>query len=240
VIEGFTEQKLDDLRESILLSMPHEMRTPLTSILGFSDIMAMDARQMEPDQVESMALHINKAAIRLSHVVENYLAFAQTEIIRLDPKRINTLRQMRTRDAKAIIEEAASRVATYYDRSNDLELDIESDTLAFQEDFLKKSIEELVDNAFKFSEPGTPVKVRAAPNGDLYRIEIKDQGRGMTPEQIRDVGAFMQFERAFWEQQGCGLGLVITRRLVDLHQGTLDIESQPESGLTIWLRLPRA
>ncbi len=60
----------------------------------------------------------------------------------------------------------------------------------------------------------------------------------MTPEQVADIGAYMQFERKFYEQQGSGLGLTIAKRLAELHGGTLSIQSEPESGTTVVVKLP--
>ena len=71
-------------------------------------------------------------------------------------------------------------------------------------------------------------------------LEVSDQGRGMAEEQLRQVGAFVQFDRDQYEQQGLGLGLSIARRLVELHQGTLRLESTPGEGTTVWIWLPQA
>jgi signal transduction histidine kinase len=93
--------------------------------------------------------------------------------------------------------------------------------------YVDKLIKELVHNAFKFSEARTPVRIGGRRNGQAYTVSVQDQGRGMTAEQIADVGAYLQFERARHEQQGQGLGLTIARRLAELHRGQLSIESVP-------------
>jgi signal transduction histidine kinase len=107
-------------------------------------------------------------------------------------------------------------------------------------DRFRKAIEELVDNAFKFSRVGSPVRIQTRAVGRQCTIRVTDSGRGMTAEQIAKVGAHMQFERRFYEQQGAGLGLIIARRLAELHGGELTIQSVPMEQTTVELTLPRA
>jgi signal transduction histidine kinase len=106
-------------------------------------------------------------------------------------------------------------------------------------EYLVKVTDELVQNAFKFSEEGKPVRVtlKEAFNGAL--LTISDEGRGFSTEQIAQIGAYMQFERKMNEQQGLGLGLTIAKRLVELHGGTFSIEGKKGEGATIIAKLPR-
>jgi signal transduction histidine kinase len=108
------------------------------------------------------------------------------------------------------------------------------------EEYLSKIVDELVQNAFKFSKPGTPVRValHSAEQGPV--LSVADQGRGLAQEQIAKIGAYMQFDRKMHEQQGLGLGLVICRRLAEVHGGTLTIASDPGAGTTVSLRFPKA
>ena len=88
-----------------------------------------------------------------------------------------------------------------------------------------KIAEELIDNAFKFSAPNTPIQVTTTSKNDIFHLFVIDRGRGMTPEQINNLGAYMQFEMLNGEQQGVGLGLTIVKLLVELYGGHLAIES---------------
>jgi len=96
----------------------------------------------------------------------------------------------------------------------------------------------LVDNACKFSSVGKTVVVRTLTDGAWTEINVTDQGRGMKPEHVANIGAYVQFERRIHEQQGSGLGLAIVSRLAELHGGQITITSQPDMGTTVTVHLP--
>jgi signal transduction histidine kinase len=100
---------------------------------------------------------------------------------------------------------------------------------------LAKIVEELVDNGFKFSTPETPVTVRGTIEDREYHLAIADQGRGISTENIAEIGPHMQFERKVYEQQGAGLGLVIAKRLTELLGGRFSISSPTGQGTTVSL-----
>ena len=96
---------------------------------------------------------------------------------------------------------------------------------------------ELIDNALKFSEVGSPVKlsarVVASEQGDRYCVTVTDQGRGMAKDQISRIGAYQKFNRNDREKQGAGLGLSIVQQLVTLYDGQLQIDSELGQGTTV-------
>lgn len=139
-----------------------------------------------------------------------------------------------------IIERVTHAQAEKYGRIVNLDLSISNAVLHIQDVYLEKIVEELVDNAFKFSPEGANVRVAGLRDKDFYVLEVTDEGRGMTEEQVQRGGAFVQFDRNQFEQQGLGLGLTIARRLVELHGGTFDVESTPEAGTTVWVWFPLA
>jgi signal transduction histidine kinase len=226
------------LRKNIIYALPHEMRTPLHLILGFAQVLEMHHDKASSEDILQATGAIIKAGHRLEHLIENYLAYAQMELIANDPEESNALRNHVTRDPAHVIMETAMQMADIHERSCDLSLEVHSVPLRIAQDSLAKMVSEMVDNAFKFSMPGTPVKVMSAARGIHYMLHVCDQGRGMTAEQIKSVGAYMQFERAFYEQQGLGLGLAIVRRLAELHGGRMEIESAVDQGTEIRIRLP--
>lgn len=236
-----TRAKLDQLRNNISTALPHELRTPLNTILGFSDMMTMEAGQLQPEQVQEWAQHINNAAMRLYRLVENYLTYVRVEMTIRDPQRMENTRKKRTEDAAAVVEFQSMTRAHQAEREGDLQLNIApTSALAIGEADLNKIVDEVLDNAFKFSKPGQPVIVETQADAECYTLRFRDQGVGMTQEQIDSIGAYMQFERFIREQQGAGLGLVIVRQLAHIHGGSMSIESQPEQGTTVIVQLPYA
>lgn len=238
VVQHEYEQKLEHLRGSIGLALPHELRTPLTSILGFSEMLMTDNTIVGPDEIYDLAQRINRAGERLYHLVENFLLYSQLQTIKLDPATIAKLSTSQTFDPQLIIEQAATTIADDSKRSSDLAMHVEPVAMiTFDSENFKKAVSELISNAFKFSRSGTPVTISGQISGENYQLCVADQGRGMTAQQINNVGAYNQFDRARHEQQGSGLGLMIAKSLIELYGGTLSIDSASGQGSNFCLAL---
>jgi len=234
------EKKLSDLRANISMMLPHELRTPLNGILAFGEMLAADAATLPAKEVAEMGQVIRDSGKRLERLIENFLIYAQIELLGADTLKVNALRQQQTRAPAKLIQEHAVGQARVADRANDLVLDLADHPVRISEDYLARIVDELVQNAFRFSDSGKRVSVTLSglPNGVV--LSVTDQGRGFSTEHITKVGAYMQFERQIQEQQGLGLGLVIARRLAELHGGTLSIQSERGSRTTVSVELPRA
>jgi len=234
------EKKLADLRDNIGLMLPHELRTPLNGILAYGEILATEAGTLPPSEVAEMGQVIRSSATRLERLVENFLIYAQIELLGTDQQKVSALRQKQTRSPAKLIEEHALTQARMANRADDLRMDLENQPVPMAEDYLAKVVDELVQNAFKFSSAGKRVSVTLSgmPNGVV--LSVTDQGRGFSTEHIRKVGAYMQFDRKIQEQQGLGLGLVIAKRLTELHGGALSIQSEPGASTTVVVKLPKA
>jgi len=231
-------KKLEELRASMSITVPHEMRTPLNGILGYSDIMRKQFDDLEPLEVGRMAERIYKNAKRLERLVENYLLYAQMEIQKADLHKRTDLFDADTPNAEKALENIAVLKAGDFGRSADLELQLTPGHVSVSPKYFSKIAEELVDNAFRYSKTGTRVVVRVENRNSLFSFSVTDSGRGMTAEQVSQIGAFVQFERQVYEQQGQGLGLTVTRRLVELHGGSMEIESEYGKGTTVTVSLP--
>jgi signal transduction histidine kinase len=183
---------------------------------------------------------VHQSGKRLERLIENFLIYAQLELIAADPKNVNALRIGRTEHPVALIEKHAVAQAAFADRSQDLACELADIPLPMAEEYLSKVVDELTQNAFKFSDPGSAVRLTLSEAFNTIALSISDQGRGFSTEQITRVGAYMQFDRTMQEQQGLGLGLVIAKRLVALHGGTLSIVSSPNSGAVISAKFPKS
>jgi signal transduction histidine kinase len=232
------ERKLADLRDNISLMLPHEMRTPLNGILAYGEILAAEAGTLPAGEVAEMGKVIHDSGKRLERLIENFLIYAQMELLGADAHKVSALRQKQTRSPARLIEEHARGQARAADRADDLALELADLPMPISEDYLARIVDELVQNAFKFSERGRPVSVTlsSTPNGVV--LSVTDRGRGFSTEHITRVGAYMQFDRKMQEQQGMGLGLTIAKRLTELHGGTLSIQSERGATTAVTVKLP--
>ncbi len=227
------EQRVQKIRSSLAALLPHELRTPLTAILGCARMLQEYHREMPPEQIAEMATAILKAAQRLHRTAENYILHAHLELQRLAGDAQPGAGSLAGRSGPGGIREPARERAAESGREADLSLELGELELPIAPAYLEKIVIELVDNAFKFSEPLTPVRLTLQKADATVVFEVQDSGRGMTPEQVREVGAFRQFDRDRFEQQGSGLGLFLARRLVEGSGGRLEVSSSPSQGTRV-------
>ena len=232
------DRKLAQLRASISLALPHELRTPLTDILGFSEVLADENNDLSPAEIAYMGKSINRAGSRLLRIVENFLIYAQIEVIANDSRKVESLRECQLSRTAELIGPLSRHKAETYKRLADLTLVLADSPAAISAQYLTKICEELLDNAFKFSDAGTVVQLRTSTDKKDFVLSIEDQGRGMSVRQITSHGAYMQFERKFYEQKGTGLGLIIAKRLAEIHGGRMEFESNEGRGTTVRVCLP--
>jgi signal transduction histidine kinase len=233
------EKKLADLRDNISLMLPHELRTPLNGILAYGEILATDAATLPASEVAEMGQVIHDSGKRLERLIENFLIYAQLELLGTDPQKLAALRKKQTEFPAKLVEKHAREQAQLARRPEDLVLELPDLAVPMSEEYLGKIVDELVQNAFKFSQPGTPVRAVLSDLANGISLTVTDQGRGFSTEHITKVGAYMQFDRKMQEQQGLGLGLSIARRLTELHGGTLAIQSERGNSTTVVVKLPK-
>ena len=230
-------KKLDELRKAMTFTIPHELQTPLNGILGYSDIVRKQHEDLEPSEVAWMSERIYKNAKRLQRHLENYLLYAQLELKRTD---FLTAGQAEAKDVDSMVDYVATERASEYGRVGDLQLDLAKGDVAITPNYFAKIASEVVDNALKFSKVGSPVFVSTRDESDAFLLTVTDRGRGMSAQQIKEIGAYVQFERTTYEQQGLGLGLVVSKRLANLYGGDLLIQSEMDLGTTVKVKLPQA
>jgi len=237
-ISEIHHKQMDILRSNIIHAMPHEFRTPLNGILGYASLMMDDPKSLAADDVLKMSERIYTSGMRLKHLIENYLLYAQIEIMTLQEETLDAIRGNQLDVPAQVVEQAARRRAAEVNRNDDVRINAQNALVAVSDESLAKIVEEIVDNGLKFSMPGNPVNIQAGADGTLYRIQITDSGRGMTAEQMAAVGAYMQFDRKVYEQQGMGLGLILSKRIAELYGGSLETLSEKDRGTQVTITLP--
>ena len=234
------DKRLAELRSNLSLMLPHELNTPLIGILGFGEIIISCADSLSPEELVEMGQSIVTSGQRLQHLIQNFLLYSQLELLGADARDVSLMRNKYTTAAHELIAELLQRRADAGNRAGDLKLELTRVEGAISAELLSKIVEELADNAFKFSQPGQAVRVTARMDAGTLELTITDGGRGFKAEHIGQISAYLQFERRQHEQQGSGLGLIIAKRLAELHGGSLTIHSDGRTGTTVVVRLPAA
>lgn len=230
-----SEAQLKTLRSNLSRSMPHELNTPLNGILGLARILS----KMPDPKVKKLSNGILESGERLQTTISKFLVYAELELARFSPEESSFLRHASKIAIVPITEVIAERIAARTNRSPDLQLKLQAGSFFSSSFFYEQLLEELIDNAFKFSDSGNSVIVSNTWDNDWFTLNIQDHGRSMKPEQIAEVAAYMQFERKIYEQQGMGLGLVIAKYIAELQGGTLSITSDSNVGTEVEVKLPR-
>jgi len=211
--------------------LPHELRTPLNGVLGYGELMqetAEEGKGLTPEETRDYAQNLLISGHRLLALMDNFTLWLE-----LDARVQSKDRPVHPPGAWwDEVQAAARKVAGHYGRSADLKLQVAPVRLPVSPELLARVMSQLVDNAAKFSLPGTPLLLHGAMHGGQYRLTITDQGRGLSPEQFVQVDVFRQFNREKNEQQGLGLGLAICRNFATCIGATMVLEKNPDqSGL---------
>ena len=237
-VEEQSQEKLDELRQSISFSLPKELGTALSAITEMSQMLIEDYASVPSDEILETAEGINANAKRLHRLVQNSLLMAKLEGLATNPAQLALLQREKLDHTTMIIAAIATAKAAQYHREADLTLELSPVSVQISEIKLKKITEELVDNAFKFSAAKSEVRVFSACHQDRFVLHVVDYGHGMTAEQITKIGAYMQFDREQLEQPGSGLGLAIAKRLTEIHHGQFIIESIPGAQTLVRVSIP--
>ncbi len=238
-VDAKFSKQLESLRSNISGSLPHELRTPLTGIIGFAEFLLEDLENIPPADVRQYVTYILQSGKRLHRLIENYVTYSDLQVRKIRGWNLGQ-RPVGDRDISVleVLTQVAQTVAYEFDRPDDLIIQVEDVGIRVPEKEFERLFAEVIDNAFRYSQPDQLVRVSAKTEEGTLVTTIMDNGIGFTREQLGAIGAFMQFDRGKHEQQGSGLGLVIARELAELHNGSLHITSSEGVGTTVVVRLP--
>jgi signal transduction histidine kinase len=231
------------LRNTLLSRLPHELRTPLIGILGVGELLGYDAESLTAAEITEYADIITTSGQQLYRLVENHLLYAQLELLALSSPQATICDPNLMTPVADVIRSTCQRLLTEKGKEQyktAMDLDLQMALVPLSPDDVAKIAYELVDNACKFSAAAATVTISGTVTSERYQLVVRDQGRGIAPENLTRIGPFVQFDRMQYEQQGSGLGLAIVQRLVQLARGTLHIDSTPTVGTTVTVTLPLA
>jgi two-component system sensor histidine kinase/response regulator len=232
------QNNLDQLCGSLVSTLPHELNTPLNGVFGVIDLLLHEHQEMSTEDVQELLEVAQKSAQRLEKLTKRFLQYARIEILTNNAKTTQVKNLRFPISSKILIQDTIREQVESHNRLGDVICDLEDIEITIvHEDFLS-IVNELLDNALKFSKPSTPIKLNSYLKNGKFYLTIVDQGRGMTAEQIDQVGAFMQFERDYYEQQGIGLGLKIAKKTTEFYGGEFLISSIYNQSTMVSVELP--
>lgn len=232
------KKKTDDANETLkrfLATFSHELRAPLNSIVGFSEILTSDLEVLPKEKVADFMKNINVSGKHLQGLINDILDLSKIEAGRMElhveayPVEyfIDGLRRV----LQAPVEEKGINMV--FDLSPDVE------ELVVDQTRFKQILVNLVSNAVKYSNRGGKVTVAIHRIENEIAVEVTDEGIGIKPEDISKLfRPFQQAKNARTAGEGTGLGLVISKRLVELHGGAIHVESEWGKGSRFSFRIP--
>jgi two-component system, sensor histidine kinase and response regulator len=240
MMQSAINDKVKQLTENLAYAMPHELRTPMTAIMGCADLIK---RNIDPLNIEEIVLCsdlIDTSVRRLYRLIEQFNHYAQLTLIEAEKSRYGTLYSQLSMYGGEIISEFVHEESTRQERHDDIHIEDEIGdvVLPIKAYYLELIVREIMNNACKFSKPGSPLRIVLSKIDSGYSIAINDQGRGISKTHQRNIEAFRQFDRQQYEQQGVGLGLALVKKIVHLYSGKFFIQSEPEVGTTVQILLP--
>lgn len=230
-------KETERLRTALLDSVTHELRTPLTSIkASVSSLLSQEA--LDPQSRQELLTVIDEESDRLNRLIEQAVEMAQLDAnkVQLNPKPL---------PAVGLIDDAVdSARAAYPGREIRVALARKLPSVLADQDWIEKVLANLLGNAIKYSPARTPVFVSAEPQGDMLAISVADRGAGIDPmEQGMIFDKFYRGQSYRDPAQrnrvaGTGMGLAISRAIVNAHGGEIGVTSQPGHGSVFTFTLP--
>ena len=227
-------ERASKFKDQFLSTMSHELRTPLNAVLGFSDLLADERYGPLNDRQQRYVSHIHTGGKHLLKLISDILDLSKIEAGRMELTRedvkvaaaftevISALYPLAEKKSQALLQELEPNLCVH------------ADAMRF-----KQVLTNLVGNAIKFTPEGGRIELGARHVDGQVRIEVRDNGPGIPPEQQQRIfEAFVRLAQAGSATEGTGLGLAITSSLVELHGSKLGIESQPGEGACFYFSLP--
>jgi signal transduction histidine kinase len=236
-IEEGRRDELDRLKDEFVLTASHELRSPLTSVQGFAELLMLDADSLTPRQRETVEIILDNCR-HLVRLLNDLLDLARSDAgrlaVRLQPTEVAPLIEDVVRTMRAQTEAAHQSLGEDVRPGLPL-IDVEPDRI-------RQILVNLLTNAHEYSPEGASIGIAARALGAEVEISVSDDGPGIPADQLERI--FERFTRgdAGLTQRvgGTGLGLAISKSLVELHGGSIAAESTPGQGATFRVRLPIA
>jgi PAS domain S-box-containing protein len=227
-------KELERLKHDFLAMVSHDLRTPLTAVAGVAKLMVAGAFGQLPDLAYQKLQIVVKNVDRLLNLINDLL-----DIEKLDAGQMQLT--LEPTSIKSVLERSCQSLEGFA-REKNVEMVVQASDaqVAIDGDRLIQAIVNLLSNSIKFSPDGGTVLVSAELADGQCTVRVRDQGRGVPEEYKKTIfERFKQVEAADGKRsKGTGLGLPITKKIVEAHGGTIGVDSEPGVGSTFWFRIP--
>lgn len=229
-------REVSHFRQQFLANMSHEFRTPLNAIQGFAQAILHRQGEMSPAQIADYLRIIEKSARELGALTDNVL-----DLSKLDSQKFE-LTLSDTDFTRLICSTVGQHSALAGERNIKLNVDVDEDWIVRADPRgIRRCMDSLISNALKFSQDEQDIDIRVYRWGRRsFVVEVKDRGCGISPTDLESI--WMVYARSSVTKKtakiGAGLGLAITRSLMDAHNGYIEIDSEIDKGTTVRLCFP--
>ncbi len=231
------ENEFNSLKEQILSTLSHELNTPLTYIIGFSEIISSGASQISTNELKEFANLIHHGGGRLKNLVDDFLETIQIDSGQTQKYYESGKCEFDLTDSLNVLKEEYSQLAA--EKKLEFDVSMAGDLHVFgSESLIRDLLGRLFSNAIKFTSRGS-VKIKASRNNDRVDLEVVDTGAGFPEQELpRIFEKFYQFDKDKQQQQGAGLGLYIAKNLAEINGCRLTISSIEGTGTRAALNIP--
>ncbi len=228
-------KELDQLKNDLVNSVTHELRTPLSSIMGYVEFLQDGLGGPLTPQQQEFVHQIEMSTERLKRLVDDLLDFARIEAgtfqLRLDRADLRAKIRETVDSLRPQAEEARLAIA--------VSLPSSPLWVCMDGQRIEQVLINLLNNAIKFTPGGGHIRVQVTSETGWARCEVQDTGIGIAPEEISKLfQRFSQLKSGVKMGVGTGLGLSISKSIVEAHGGQVGVRSEPEKGSTFWFTLP--
>ncbi|TDS17645.1 ATP-binding protein [Sphingobacterium paludis] len=234
VIIDFTTQKMEEKRKLDFLGIvSHELRSPLTALSGYLQILQVKSKALENDKFYELIVSANRQSVRMKVLIESFLDIARIGEGKL---RLNKT-EFPAHDLLSNIEQMLRQTVT----SHVFDVQIEGECYVLADrDKIEQVIINFINNAIKYAPAGSTISITAKRQQSNLYVAVTDEGAGIAPEDQQKIFTrFYRVENTYTETvSGFGIGLYISKEIIHLHAGTIGLQSVPGEGSTFWFSIP--
>jgi two-component system, OmpR family, phosphate regulon sensor histidine kinase PhoR len=228
----------EQMRVDFVANASHELRTPLATLIGYTETLRERSGEIDGDTRERFLTVVHDEALRMQQVVEDLISLSRIEAEKFSvPTEAVVLAPLLDQALHAVARMAEERGSTVVRDFGPALPDIAADRGQ-----ILQLLDNLLTNALRYGEPGTPVTLAARAEGSMVQLTVTDQGEGIPPKHVARVTE--RFYRVDTSRSrslgGTGLGLSIVKHIVERHRGRLSIDSKVGRGTSVHVLLPVA